>query len=1379
MQGQSSKKHIVHFALCITTLCAYGQADINYRTFGEKDGMAPAFGDLAEILQDKKGFIWFSGEVALNRFDGFNFRVYQHDPDDSLLNFGPQILGDMLTDGEGNLWINGMSNPWENGRLLKYDYQLDGFLCYYPELPNAFINRNPNGESAITFEHDHGTIWIGGSNGAGLFSFDTHSQITRNFLSHDANAARRKAQNTIISISDRHHRLILTTDKGVWIFDKAKQTFARPQAGVDSMWLDGRFTFIGQVDEQNRQWMIDVSNYENYYLIDSAFAVVEKFKLEKDFLFMDLAFANGAFWFLCKDGVYKYSPVDRRLTNTKKIYGLPQDIRLRKLSIDKDGNIWLIGDEAYQLLEKQLPIFSEPAPANINSAASLSNGDDHYLLLLSTFNKAWLAKFHGPDSIVLAPFSFKGQHDKHSNFIRHWKGKSHLWIATWGRGIVGLPIGKTGMVEPHPVKYFEHDPSNINTLSTNETWDVYEDDQENLWVATFAGLNKVDLRRTYGEEGSVTRYYHRADDSTSISTDIVREIIPEDSQSLWIVTETGVDLFNNGKFKHVFHDRETPNSIIKASTGVVYVGTHGGLYEAKNEEGKYVFRKNPHVSESIRGSIQEDKTGRIWIPVWEKGGSLICYDPSRATKIAIGRADGLAAGGYLNTIHDGRFFFAGRTNFSVFNPLELQTSTKQNIPALVNVWVNNKIPPVSPIKSGGTDFHLPENIVVAKEIVLDHTNNNFTIEFSALEMTSPETILYRHKLEGFDADWIESDDKNRTATYMNLAPGRYQFRIKASNHHGVWFDHERRLSVVILPPPWKTWWAYTCYLLALTALLLFARRSIVQRERLKSSLRIATIEKEKEHFELQKAREIDRVKTSFFTNISHEFRTPLTLIKAPVQELQEQFPTEPQIHDKLRLVERSANLLLGLVNQLLDLAKLESGMMKIHKEWVEVNSFVSAIIEGFQPAASQNAIALEQTSVAETIKAFLDKEKVETILSNLLSNAIKFTPAGGSITLSSALLGDRLFFSVADTGVGIPADQQTRIFERFQQVSESHRELGTGIGLSLVKELTELMGGTIVVESNPGGGSHFTVALPVAVGEVLKLANLEFTHQRTIGRPVAKISYPVNTAYLDGSTENSSGNDSAKPHILLVEDHDDLRRFIMNSLGNRFCFLEARNGKEGLEFATTHCPDMIISDVMMPEMDGITMAAMIRRDIRTSHIPLILLTAKVAEESMLLGLHEGADDYLTKPFNTRELLLKIQNIVARQQRLREKLRGELLSAVPKVEVLSENERFMNKVKETILQHLADEQLGVASLAESIGLSRVQLYRKISALTGLSANELIRKLRLHKASQLLAQKWGPVSQVAYEVGFSNLSYFSKAFKEEYGVLPSQYPTNTLL
>jgi DNA-binding response OmpR family regulator/two-component sensor histidine kinase len=538
---------------------------------------------------------------------------------------------------------------------------------------------------------------------------------------------------------------------------------------------------------------------------------------------------------------------------------------------------------------------------------------------------------------------------------------------------------------------------------------------------------------------------------------------------------------------------------------------------------------------------------------------------------------------------------------------------------------------------------------------------------------------------------------------------------------------------------------------------------------------------------------VDRVKTSFFTNISHEFRTPLTLIKGPVDTMLERYKDDPEAVTKLKLVQRNSDLLLKLINQLLDLAKLESGTLKVEKTDGEVYSFVRGVAGSFESMARQKGVDLKIETPEGTLPARFDKDKVETVLINLINNAIKFTPQGGQVvvkamtgnfTAEAQRRGGSLSLVISDTGIGIPPEHQSKIFERFHQVSEAHKEVGTGIGLALVKELITLMGGEIGVKSEQGKGSAFTVTLPLepASSDKLQAASDELLAVRHDPLAVSGNQGLIN--------ESNSGNGSAsslqlaagsstetdsRPQVLVVEDNADLRAFIIDSLGPEFHFHQAENGKLGLQLATEHIPDMIISDVMMPEMDGMEMTRRIKEDIKTSHIPLILLTAKSGEDSKLEGLSKGADDYLTKPFNKQELLLKVRNGTARMQKLREKLKTDVLSNQPTEKILSQDEQFLNKVKETIIDRMSDEQLSVESLADDIGMSRVQLYRKVSALTGMAVNELIRKLRLQRAAQLLSQNWGPVSQVAYEVGFSNLSYFSKVFKEEFDVLPSEYET----
>jgi len=674
--------------------------------------------------------------------------------------------------------------------------------------------------------------------------------------------------------------------------------------------------------------------------------------------------------------------------------------------------------------------------------------------------------------------------------------------------------------------------------------------------------------------------------------------------------------------------------------------------------------------------------------------------------------------------------------------------------------VNNRLAVISNRTAGEEDFIINQDINILKELTIDYKHNNFEIEFSAMQMTDPKKNLYQYKLEGYDDVWVRTDWKNRTATYTNLDAGDYTFRVKASNHHGVWSDQERTLAITVLPPPWKTTWAYTVYGFLIVGILFAARRNIIQRERLKSRLKL-------EHVELEKAKEIDRMKTTFFTNISHEFRTPLTLIKGPAQNLLAEFSSRPTVKKQVKLIQHNADLLLKLINQLLDLAKLEAGTVEVNAIKVDLNSFLNIIVDSLTSRAREKEIDLSYNLPDIRYHVSFDRDKVETIITNLLGNAVKFTPSHGRVDLNvkvnpvdSSGIG-QLVVTVSDTGIGIPAEDQTKIFERFYQVNEggAHKEVGSGIGLALVKQLTELLHGNVKVKSETGTGSEFCVILPV----------------QTIG-VADKVEGPEPQELAEGYLEpdvDEIREDGGKTKLLVVEDNAELRSFIVSSLGGDYSFCEAGDGKEAIEIALQENPELIVSDVMMPEMDGITMTAKLKKDLRTSHMPIILLTAKATDEAKITGLNTGADDYLVKPFNHDELILKVRNMIESRNRVKEKVRLEFLREGPAVEAISADEKLMQKVKEVIIKRLSDEQLSVDSLADEIGLSRAHFYRKVTALTGLPVNELIRSFRLERAAQLLAQNWGPVSQIAYEVGFSNPSYFSKRFKEKFGVLPSDY------
>jgi len=1349
------------------------QSQYRFQHYDTYDGLASEF--VSSVDQDSLGFIWVQYYGGLSRFDGYNFKTYRYNAGDSArsnLNF---LIGGLVKKApEGEIWFSEHHrNPAASFALFRYHVEGDSFVKYALGLQGVAVLR-------VSFDKNHSTAWL--CTDDGLYRYDLNTGSLESYRPVAATGRAASKSNFIIDASDRGSDLIVTTLKGLYVFDKSAKTFNQPQiAPKDTSLLQS--SVFGDIIETlpsdaDGIWLM---HDHGLVQIDEEFRVLKQFSFPKGmFVVACDSDKDGVIWMASQgEGLLRYDPRDNTSVYIRNLADDPSSLRsnfVKSVFVDRNQNIWVGSDLGLSVMRrKSLQFHNVDLKGDRLDASAVYHAPDGDYIWIGQKNpnlevELKIAKFDPskPDALqfnsITKPMAGIKVHD-------FWQGKRHMWVSLYGMGILKFPIDPTdGHVRPESMDLLSVISDNPNSLSTNQTQSIWEDADENLWIATTMsphGVNKIVSTVPYGSRGSVMFYSHSDMDSSSIASNNIFHLIPQGEDSLWLTHPLGVDLLLEQKKVIHISDRPDIAEVRTMRDGTVFFATSGGLYQGRATGSIYepVFVSAVGNQECV--SMQEDVQGRLWIFNTE---GVVCYDRRLDVVVKFNEHDGFLHRREIqdwmanHQTRDGIIVMHDRNGLSIFDPRTFEISKRAINPALVALNVNNKLVSIAGINHKDRDFLIGTDITMLDELLVDYKHNNFSIEFSAMEMTAPEKNLYRHKLEGYDADWIESDYKNRSASYTNLDPGTYTFRVKATNHHGVWSDNERTLKVIILPPPWKTWWAYSIYTVIVLGLLFMARRMIVQRERLKGSLKIAKVEQEKEHFELEKAKEVDRVKTSFFTNISHEFRTPLTLIKGPVETLLARFKDDPDVVQRLKLVQRNSDVLLRLINQLLDLAKLESGTMKIEKSTSDINSLIRAIAGSFESLARHKNVTLSVEIPSDRRQMIFDKDKIETILINLINNAVKFTPSRGEVQVQAVCGDNSLTMIVRDTGFGIPIEHQQKVFERFHQVNEAHKEIGTGIGLSLVKELIQLLQGTIIVSSEPGRGTTFTVMIPLEAG-------------RQTSEPVEELveTLSINTGPSNNKFQVPPSHNGApeRPHVLVVEDNDDLRAFIIDSLGQEFYFLEADNGRKGLEVATTDIPDLIISDVMMPEMDGITMASKIKTDHRSSHIPLILLTAKSTEDSKLLGLRSGADDYLTKPFNRDELLLKVRNSISRQIKLREKLRAEVMGNAPKVEVMSEDERFLVQVKEKILERLSDEQLSVESLAEDIGISRVHLYRKVSGLSGLSVNELIRKLRLRRAAQLLGQHWGPVSQVAYEVGYSNLSYFSKVFKEEFGMLPSEY------
>jgi signal transduction histidine kinase/DNA-binding response OmpR family regulator len=692
---------------------------------------------------------------------------------------------------------------------------------------------------------------------------------------------------------------------------------------------------------------------------------------------------------------------------------------------------------------------------------------------------------------------------------------------------------------------------------------------------------------------------------------------------------------------------------------------------------------------------------------------------------------------------------------------------------------NKKLPPIvlTKFQVKNQDFPLDSNITYQKHIQLKYNQNFFSFNFSALNYIGPDINQFAYMLEGVDEDWVYCGNR-RFANYTGIAPGSYVFRVKGSNNDGYWNEEGTRIQVRIFPPPWRTWWAYTLYGIALSALLLALRLYDLKRQRLKQALKV-------EQVEAEKLKELDGMKSRFFANISHEFRTPLTLILGPLEKLIGK-TDDPDCVNDLGMMQRNARRLQRLINQLLNLSKLEAGEMKLIAGERNIVKLVRGYVHSFESLAKQKNVKLKFASDDEKTLVYVDNDKIEKILYNLLSNAFKFTPEGGEISVSVLTHpvkpyykedeGNDVNIIIADTGPGIPPDKVKHVFDRFYQAdnASSGDQEGTGIGLALTQELVKLHYGDITVESKEGKGTTFIITLP---------KGYEHLKPEEIGRKEQGTNDEKEVLKMDWGMELPTANcqlptvepEEDKPILLIVEDNDDLRSYIRSYLDDDYSIHEAVDGEEGYKRAITKVPDLIISDVMMPKKDGYQLCREVKSDERTSHIPVILLTAKAAKEDKIEGLELGADDFLTKPFDPAELQVRIKNLIDQRQSLRQKYLKELnLQPQPDFQgIISVDEKFLRKAYQVVENHLDEADFNVDQFVDDMAMGQMQLYRKLKALLNLSALEFIRSIRLSHAARMIENKTGNIAQIAYAVGFNNPSYFAECFKKQFGLSPSEY------
>lgn len=934
-----------------------------------------------------------------------------------------------------------------------------------------------------------------------------------------------------------------------------------------------------------------------------------------------------------------------------------------------------------------------------------------------------------------------------------------LWIGTYMNGLSRFD-GKS-------FQNYTHDPKDPSSLSDINVWKIYEDQKKRLWIGTLrAGLNLFDK-----ENDSFIRYPVNGP-TYPLNNQYISSFAEDLDGNLWVAGGYGIDIINVDTKFHHYHSALDGKSGLKGNSitellldnkGIMWITTSQGLNYFDKEKNKFVaFNSADGLASDFLISLLEDCDNNFWVSS-QKGLSHATINrnssPFKINFQNFDERDGLQAAFFnKNTAlktKAGEFIFGGPNGYNIFTSDNFNFSPKEVKVLFTDFQLFNKTVEIGQRKEGRSILN--KSITNTENITLQHDENIFSLEFSALNLIHADKLSLRYKLIGFNEDWINLSEPPYRVTYTNLDPGSYKLIVQPATNDGNWSQEEYAMIINISAPFWKTPIAYFLYSILAIILIYIGRKQILHQEREK-------FKRLEERREARRVKELDKLKTKFFTNISHEFRTPLTLILAPIEKLYKNSPSEEDARQFLTL-QKNAKRLLQLVNQLLDIKNIERDGLVFNPSEGDIIAFIHETVYAFADLSENKDINLQYESNVSSMPCQFDADKLEKIIFNLLSNAFKFTPNEGEIVVKCAFEDidgqfGNLSISFKDTGIGIPAKALSKIFDRYYTSETEDKILnqGSGIGLSLALEFAKIHGGDIKVASKEGEGSEFTVILKLPY----QVSKIQWTDQIQ--------------SLIDNEVEaeaDLSNTDSGNPLILLVEDNEEFRNYLSEYLSEYYQVITASNGKEGLEKAFQRLPDLIISDLMMPQMNGVTLCQHIKKDIKTSHIPVILLTARNSEEKHLEGLDSGCNLYITKPFNFDILLSSIRNLLSDRERLQKHYRKIISVNTSEHEIESLDDQLIQKAIKVVENHLEDPEFSVEQMSKELGMSRGQLYKKLSSLTAKSPVEFIRLIRLQRAAQLLGKSQLTIAEIAYKVGYNNAKYFSKHFKESYGVLPSAY------
>jgi len=1319
--------------------------------------------------QDDQGFLWVASK-GLTKYDGYTFKTFLHDPKDST-----SINSNSITNVANSIVFsefNGNNELWicSGQALTRLNLETEKFTRYFYQPPDSrnFWLYN-------IYEDKQGTLWVKISN-AGLFIFDRETE-------------------TFIGVPTSR-----------WLYED----------NSDTLWACGYSGKLYSFDRDSSQF-IETEN--------AASGLCEICEAGGQSITRD---SFGIYWSTSQKGLFAYDPENKVLKHYQNEPGNPSSLpnnNVYALHEDGMGMLWMLCfNDGLVSFDRKTQLFAR-YPYDPNNPDGIST-NTLWGVLKDRSDVIWMGSENGlnkwnrqKDQFKLIQHQANESNSLNSDIITsiHVHSSGAIWIGT------SDGLNKYDP-ETNSFTLYQHSDSDTKSLSHNYIVSICEDNSGFLWVATRKNIHKFDP-----QSGSVV-LQNRFPPPPSRATDPTIQCIASDrAGNIWVGARWRLHKVNPQTGQYVgayLPDALAVTNINEDSKGILWIGTGGrGIirFDPKTEvETPLLFSDNGESSLNSRiiHAVHEDRNGIIWIgtdaglnkltaqdedrdifhcSIFESEGAqknadimdivedgdgniwistsngLAKFDTRTKQFRNYDENDGLASNAFSRNAvvktEDGVLLFGGMKGITSFHPDSLRDNPHIPPVVLTDFKLFHKTVPIDPEPSANRDsgFTIPKHISRLDALEMSYRENVFSLEFAALDYRNPMKNQYAYMLEGFNEDWTYVDASKREAIYTNLYPGEYVFRVKGSNNDGLWNEEGVSLAITITPPWWQSKTAYLGYfILVIAAFTIFYRIRLAQVQ--------LQYQAQLDHIEAERYHEIDELKSRFFANISHEFRTPLTLILGPIGKLLAR-ASDPDSEQDLTLMQRQAKRLLDLVTQLLDLSKLEAGRMEIQVSRRNIVPLLKGLTLSFASLAERDKITFSFNSELEDIQVFVEKEAITRIINNLLSNAFKFTQPGGSIQVnvttrieSDLSAEGEILISVTDDGIGIPAERIDKIFDRFYQVDngETREREGTGIGLALTRELVELHKGFISVTSGAGEGTTFSIRLPLgqthlSATDIIGTED-EHPHSSNDDQIPFEGGLPPSVEVAD---------DDSQPILLIVEDNTDVRRLIRSYLDEQYRCYEAMDGEDGLAQALDLIPDIIISDVMMPEMDGVEFCRQIKTDERTSHIPVILLTAKADLESKLEGLETGAADYLTKPFEAEELMVRIKNLIQQRDLLRKRFHQDLNLIPEDLNLSSMDQQFLKKATEIIDKHIQDFDFNVDLFSAKMFMSRQHLNRKLKAFTGRPTVDFIRSVRLKRAAILLQHHESTITQIAYKVGFVNPSHFTTSFQKQFGKSPREY------